>query len=362
MLKEGEILKFLINEGYICADRAFSEGIRIVANPCRHSNHAVILNDGSGFFIKQGDGKRGFGTIRHEALVLANLADGLLSTKLQNATAQFLGYHEHDDVLILALVVSGENLRYRLQKRPIFSRILAQRLGQLLGTLHESDDCIHLPQNIVHNPPWVLSLHKPKISLMREVSAGNLILITMLQDCPELVEGFDDLRMAWMPTVMIHFDVKLDNILVAKAEGTLANRTKTVTLVDWEFAGLGSPGWDVGSVFAEILALWAQGFQIANQRAVRSRIDYELQTLKQLKPAVHSFWNAYCIARNIQGTNEVTELLHQCMRWTAARLIQSAYEITQTATRPRQHVGLMMQLAVNLLSRPKDAASQLLNL
>src|SRR5207247_1390591 len=79
----------------------------------------------------------------------------------------------------------------------------------------------------------VLRLHRPALERFGDLSAGNLRLIRIVQATPVLTELLDDLRQAWEPSVPIHADVRLDNVMVRAGRGI-----RQVRLVDWELAGL----------------------------------------------------------------------------------------------------------------------------
>lgn len=55
------------------------------------------------------------------------------------------------------------------------------------------------------------------------------------------------------PQGLIHGDLKIDNVLCAPAGPVV---------LDWELAGHGAVGWDLGSVVGSILALWVAGLDI----------------------------------------------------------------------------------------------------
>jgi len=60
-------------------------------------------------------------------------------------------------------------------------------------------------------PPWILSIHRPSLQSLRDVSPANLDLIRMVQATPTISEKLDELRVAWRPGAMVHMDIRWNN-------------------------------------------------------------------------------------------------------------------------------------------------------
>ncbi len=72
-------------------------------------------------------------------------------------------------------------------------------------------------------------------------------IVTSLQQRPRLAEAYRRARAGEEPMAVIHGDIKPDNILV------IGDR---LCLIDWEMAGVGPVGWDLGAILGAILILW----------------------------------------------------------------------------------------------------------
>ncbi len=84
------------------------------------------------------------------------------------------------------------------------------------------------------------------------MSAAGLELIRIVQRTEGFGELLDGLRATWVPTALIHGDVKWSNVLVVDA-GT---PQESIKLIDWESAMVGDPSWDVGSALSQYLSFW----------------------------------------------------------------------------------------------------------
>jgi hypothetical protein len=70
---------------------------------------------------------------------------------------------------------------------------------------------------------------------------------------------------------------------------------------------------------------------------------------------------AYADARGFDSRTWAAELL-RVVQFAAARLLQTAFEATQMMQQLTSAIVLHLQLALNILQRPQEAASSLLGL
>ena len=80
-----------------------------------------------------------------------------------------------------------------------------------------------------------------------------------------------------------------------------------------------------------------------------------------MQPAIRACWQAY-VSR--LGLDEATAdiWLRDAVRFSAARLVQTAFEATQVSTELTSGISLHLQLSINMLQRPREAAAHLLGL
>ncbi len=80
-----------------------------------------------------------------------------------------------------------------------------------------------------------------------------------------------------------------------------------------------------------------------------------------MKPALGACWVAYADAAGIAGS-EVERQLTRAVEMAAARLVQVAFEASQEQQQLLSSVVLHLQLAHNLLVRPREAPAELLGI
>ena len=129
-----------------------------------------------------------------------------------------------------------------------------------------------------------------------------------------------------------------------------SRRRTRVLLVDWELAGRGAAGFDVGTVLAEYLRCWVGSIPIVEPGDPGRLVARARHPLRRMQPAIHAFWSAYGLANPQRPT------LRRVIELAAVRLLQTAVERAQGLVTPSAHVVTLVQLADNMLRHPDDAA------
>jgi hypothetical protein len=80
-----------------------------------------------------------------------------------------------------------------------------------------------------------------------------------------------------------------------------------------------------------------------------------------MQPAMRAFWDAYAVGMHLTPV-EQDEWLLRSVRYAAARLLQTAYEQSALTLRLTGNVICLLQLSLNILQRPADAAASLLGI
>jgi hypothetical protein len=78
-----------------------------------------------------------------------------------------------------------------------------------------------------------------------------------------------------------------------------------------------------------------------------------------MQPAIGQFWAAY---QSTSGDQAKERSVLRAVRFAGVRLIQMAVEDAQSASELRAHTVCLLQLGMNVLQRPTEAATLLLGL
>jgi aminoglycoside phosphotransferase (APT) family kinase protein len=324
----------------------------------RHRSFSVTCGTAPGYLLKQAYLPERAAAVRREAVVYEALWRESAGSAVAAVLPRFFGYDRDEGVLVLELVAGGRTLREHYTRTGRFSKLLARRLGCALAAVHGFAP-VKDPGLAAGEPPWALAAHQPDLSFLRDLSEASVKVVRVLHGSDELCGRLDELRCEWRATGLAHNDMRWDNCVVSTPPGS--RRTTRLKLVDWELAGWGDPCWDLGSAFAEFLALWLLSIPVADATSPTGWVELARHPIERMQPAIRSLWWSYERARALPATGRGTWLT-LATRYAAARLIQTAIEQGQLSPRPTAFVVLALQLALNLLSQPERGAAQLLGL
>ena len=331
-------------------------------------NHvfAVSREAGECYLLKQGIGRDRISTIELEASVYERLGRNSGSTDFTRYLPRSYGYDPKEHVLIVQFLKDGEDLRQYCTKRHQLPARIGAELGCALATLHRTNWSRGGQAN--HRldsgpkPPWVLSQVRPDLKTLCRSSAGTIELFKVLQGFSDFRKHLDRLRDEWKVESFIHFDLRWDNcIIVPRAASNGADEDMGLRIVDWELAGRGDPRWDVGAVFANFLSFWLSGVSVTGDSPPDQYLDAAEMPLERLQPAIRAFWSSY--AREMEMSQAASRAwLLKAVEYAAANLVQTAVEWVRELAQLAGTIICLLQLSVNMLQRPKQAAAHLLGI
>ena len=196
-------------------------------------------------------------------------------------------------------------------------------------------------------------MHRQAANIASGISGANAGLIQILQQYPAFQQSLDALSAEWQATSLIHGDMKWDNCLV---DGDAGN----VRIVDWELADIGDPSWDVGAVLQSYVSFWVLSLPVDQTTDAEALARGAQYPLENMQAAIRAFWVSYRDSRGVDRGD--TTLLERTIRFAAARMVLTAYETMQFSPHLSAHARYLLQVSLNMLTRPRDAARDLLSL
>lgn len=356
MLAQSEVVGYLLDRGLLSTESIVDGDLVVRDASSRNRNYKVERRHAVSYLVKQGLGPDGVATVAHEAAVYQALSG--LGAAVEGHLPRFYGYDQAERVLIVELVRDSEGLAsYHLRLGRFPSRVAAA-LGHALGALHcltwRGSDAGTPPSP----PPWILSVHRPDLSVFRDSSTATIELIKIVQQSADLCSHLDQLKHEWHPQALIHQDVKWDNVIVfASSQG----RARGVKLIDWESAVYGDPSWDIGSVFSSYLSFWLSSIPVTGRTPPERFAELARYPLGKMQAGMRSCWQAYVEQLGLDGSTANRWLL-RTVRFAAARLLQAAFEAAQMSDRLTGSSVLHAQLTANMLERPRETAVHLLGI
>jgi Ser/Thr protein kinase RdoA (MazF antagonist) len=348
MLEQSDIAHYLLSLGLVKPSDVLQEHLTVVDASRRNCVFVATTRAGPTHVVKQA-GPRSARTLAHEAAVLRALDMTELAGRVPSVVL-----HDAKAARLVLRTPPGARDWTEHHGGGRFPRTPARMLGRTLGWLHR------LPADAVEAPPrgadpmWALTLPEPSHELLLDLSAGAQDLVARLQASRSACERLTELRHSCSDVALVHGDLRWDNCLALAAPGS--RRRTRVLLVDWELAGAGPPGFDIGTVLAEYLRLWVGSIPIVEPSDPGRLAARAGHPLRRMRPAIHALWTAY------GRVNPRRPPLKRVVELAAVRILQTAIERAQGLATASAHVVTLMQLADNMLRHPDAAALNLLAL
>jgi len=350
MIAPWELPGYLVDHGLLRPSEVLSSGVTVRDASSRNAN-SIVEVEGASLFVKQATDEVGRRLLAREAACHRALAPAL-----EDVMPPMIAWDPEHALLVLGLL-PGRDMHSESD-----SACRDVRLGELLGVglsrLHRATPAPGQLSETMGAVPGVLYLHQPGASLLQDCGAAALELVKVVQQDAALSTGLTALRVDLNITGPIHHDAKWDNVLFVRTAG----QTCRVALVDWEMAGVGDAAWDVGSVLAGYLSAWIFSIPSYGQSWPERSIGLAARPLSLMQPAMQAFWRAYVCG--VQGLSWWTDpdAINRIIRYTAARLVQTAYEMSQLTEDLTASAVLHLQVASNIFAQPRTAAESLVGL
>ena len=352
-MNKNDLVHYLLERGLldyravVDGDVAVFEGVR------RHRNYSVLRRDGPGLFVKQmqPDQAMSAQTLLKEAACYALMESDPALAPIAAMMPRFRAYDPDRHILVMELIGDGENLTELHRRENQFPLHVAQRVGIMLAGYHDVSARELLPRAnamlFPGQPPWILSFHLMPRGSVQNLSAANGQFMEILQRYPDFGQSLDRIRAGWRRDVLIHGDMKFDNLVARNGSGTMV-------VVDWELADVGDSAWDVASILQAYLTWW-----IATINPSTPGETSAMYPLESIQPAVRAFWDAYAGARRLGGPAADEELV-RAVSYAGARMLQTVYESMAFAPALTPNAIWQVQACVNILKEPRAATADLL--
>src|SRR5262249_36737606 len=173
MLTQRDVPRYLLALGLLSPEAVLDHDLVIRDASSRNRNYRAETTNGPAYLLKQAIGADTRASVANEAAVYAELSQD--STGLSNFLPRFYGFDSEEDVLVLELIRDAQDLRTYQAQPGRLSTGAAGSLGTLLGRLHRQT--LRPAAAAPTQAASVLSLHRPDVTLFRDVSAASLELV-----------------------------------------------------------------------------------------------------------------------------------------------------------------------------------------
>lgn len=365
VITPNNICYYLLERGLITAESVVDGDFMVVDVTRRNRNFKIIRRQHQSFFIKQIQDwdPQAIASLQCEATCYWLAQNDVQLASLASLMPAYYLYDPARHILITELLPEGENLSEYHRRLGKFPVDIAATMGRALGSYHRDgvNKLKDEPQN-AHFPkrtPWILTINQQNPQLFNALSAANSQLFNIVQTYPEFAQVLEELCSQWQFDSLIHGDMKWDNCVVYRTNG---QTEKTgFRIVDWELADIGDSRWDVGAIIQAYLTFWIMSIPQNSEMSPAQFVELAQYPLEDMQPAIHAFWNAYLETLEVEGS-EAQSLLESCVKYGAARMIQTAYEYMQYQPHITVSALYLLQVSLNILKSPKEAIDHLLAL
>lgn len=351
------MVDYLLEQGLISRSTLVRGEVTVQLASRRNHNFAVRVVPGASYFIKQGVDAGTTQTLEHEADFYQLLHAQSGRSPLCARVPRLVHFDASRSILVIELISGARDLSDFRRSSRAPNITITRQLGKSLAALHQLP-ASRMPTRVA--VPTVFRFSDLQLSDLRELSAGSLELFALAQRFEGYNRHLRELGQEWGARAVVHGDVRGENCLIQS--NSKPRQPKRLWLIDWELAGMGDPGWDIGSVFADYLADWTTSIPIADGLPVESMPMLARRPLNSIQPALRAFWSAYNSSVQTDDRSTREDLLMRSTRFAAARLSQYAFEQSQLTSEVSGTAVCLMQLAWNMLRRPSDAIIWLLGL
>jgi hypothetical protein len=340
---------------------------RVTEHHSRNRNFAVISADGArGFFVKQlrAQDPESFEMLWREARVYELASRDPDFAALREVAPPFFGFDAAARATVLG-ARDGESLMQFHQRLGRFPSEIGEQLGRVLATVHlraGRDAAANPPRGLFNlEPPGIFTAHRGG-PLVRWLGPGQMRLVEHVRDNKSLARLLDELTATWQRHAFIHGDVKFENCVVTAGandrDESDSGARVDIRLVDWELADFGEPAWDLGSLVQSYFALCLLNAPTARRGSLREQFRASSANFDSMRRAVAAFWRVYQkeVALDEQARRTFIERALLC---AAARLIQSAVEVTHGQPRPSPDALSLLAASIEVTTNTREIARRL---
>lgn len=353
LLEKGMIdLPALVN-GPFTARRSDSRNNNFIINK-EYDNHKLFIKQ-----VKAQDAEK-IETLRTEANCYQLAATDIQYKALKEFLPAFHYYDALNNVLIIEQVrdvLSLQDFYFQLYD---FNNNLPQLLADILASYHASVNSVFQQsafQTFRKQKPWIFTIttSAPFWPAGPQPTVEQQIVQLIFKN-KEFVQLLALAEQEWQPASLTHNDVKFNNFLMHYDFDK--KKINGVKLIDWELADVGDPLWDVAAVIQNFLFLWV-GTDLPEQANMPQ--NFRKIKLEEVQPCIEQFWKRYIEQMKID-INQQQLVLMKVVKYTALKLIHACFETAPSSATLQPMSVKMLQMSLNILRAPADAAIRLLGI
>jgi aminoglycoside phosphotransferase (APT) family kinase protein len=314
---------YLLDKGYLTPAALVSGDYQASQMVTRNAIFQITCRHSKSLFIKQTsnfDPASSY-VLQKDATCLWLIKNHPEFARLSAYVPAYFGFDPENQILVTEFLADASDLEhYARQHEGQVSEAMQEELAAVLASYHfPLSPALLAHRSVQFFPrqlPWVLSImdNAPATQQLMSHPSAPAVLAA-LAGKPDFKAALAAIAREWTPTSLIHGDIKWLNLLTQTIEGR-----DNIRIIDWEFADIGDPLWDVAGVLHDFItsAIFYNPVLASNANLVTG---IGLDELQDIWPLLERFWVRYQAQRTLSPQD-----LAKTLRYTAARLVQSAIE------------------------------------
>ncbi|MGE0690652.1 MAG: phosphotransferase family protein [Candidatus Nitrosocosmicus sp.] len=356
-IDQNNVIDYLISNRLLDNRSIVDDGLEIYDISRKNRNIKISTYVNSGLFLKQSNlhDIHSSIAIKRESLLYTLIQTEGEFAFLKDITPKIHNYDEKNNIMITDLIFGNTwnqyitlhpNMKIEIEVIASLAHAVAKYHQVFENAIINSDRLCFLPKTFVFKNLFV----RPGPEIFVNLSQANMTLIKHVQNDLKASNTLEELYLSWNTNTIIHGDIKFDNIIVSVNNGNVVN-----VITDWEMASIGDPAWDIGSIFQEFIRSWLMRLPILGNEKPLLLLQNSEESYQNMQNAIRVFWNAYL--ETVRKSNrEANDLLLKSVKFCAARLLQSVFEMLHSQNELNNVSVYMIQLSLNILGNPSNSA------
>lgn len=353
-LTKKNIAHYLLDKGFLDDEIIVDGQFRLTQAQSRNCIFNIALGNNGGLFVKQlvAMDPQNVYLMQKDATVHYLIHQSDIYPELKQYTPKYYGYDPKTNVFVTHFFSNAYNLYEHYLNEKKLSTAHPKELARILS-LYSKDIQSELPSNTSlqffnRQLPWILTIEN-------SFNMGSNAVIQTIAKDKRLLNGLIKLKKDWKGNSLVHGDIKLVNFLLVTE-----NNEEQIKLIDWEIANLGDPLWDLSGLIQSYLTIW--GSTRKPQSETEPMPGFEFLELGEIKTCISDLWNEYARLHGWTKKEKRTKL-KKVAQYTAARILQTAYEANQFKPNEMSLAATqLMEMSRNIFKSPLDAASNLMGI
>ena len=317
---------FLLDKGFLEAKSIVEGDYTVVQTQSRNVIFKVFRNEAPSLFVKQLNSFDPSSTyiLQKDATCLWLIKHEKAFAEVSKFVPEYFGYDPEHQVLVTECIDGAENLDQFRRRNGALKKGIIKKLAEVLSSYHfESKNILDGSKSasfFPHQVPWVLNIIELATDsnlIVQQNSPINSPVIQAVLTNSEFRKLVEPIKSNWQYVSLINGDIKYMNFLVSGEQ-------PEIKIIDWEFADLGDPLWDVAGVLQCFISYFFLLDQVNNTQSSKSDAIV-MDDLKPVSKRFEQFWKFYTKPGKISKKRFYRDF-KKAVEFCAVRMIQTAFE------------------------------------